>query len=115
MKCSAPSSPRLPEARAELLALIDGKVEEGLAGVSSENGSPWLSVAQAAERLGVSEGALRQAIKRGARTWMDFRQGAGDKSRYRGRCPHLTDGLPSGGRSRLPVRAPDAAVYLIRP
>ena len=55
------------DAQRELMALIESRVGEALQGhVSSDPVSPWLSVAQAAEGLGISEGAVRQAIHRGS-------------------------------------------------
>ena len=53
-----------PEAQAELLSIIDAKVEEASKATSSTDASPWLSVAEAAERLNVSESSIRAAVKR---------------------------------------------------
>jgi excisionase family DNA binding protein len=57
-----------PEAQAELWSMIDARVEEAVEAASSSSApaSPWLSVARAAERLNISEGAVRDAIKRKA-------------------------------------------------
>lgn len=53
-------------AREEFLALVRAEVDAALRGVStSDDNPPWLSVAEAGERLGISEGAVRAAIKRG--------------------------------------------------
>lgn len=49
----------------ELHALIAARVEEAIEALVHDPVKPWLSVAEAAERLGISEGAVRAAIKRG--------------------------------------------------
>ena len=53
------------EAREEFFALVRAEVETALASVRSDGEPPWLSVAEAAERLGVSEGSIRKAVERG--------------------------------------------------
>ena len=55
-----------PAARDEFFALIDARIEGALSGVTASDTQPWMSVAEAAERLRISQGALRQAIRRGA-------------------------------------------------
>jgi len=56
------------DAQRELLALIESAVGEALQGhaSSASDSKPWLSVAEAAERLNVSESSIRDAIKRKA-------------------------------------------------
>jgi excisionase family DNA binding protein len=54
-----------PDLVLALERLVDERVEAVLAGLEPSNGSPWLSVADAAEYLGVSERSVGRLLERG--------------------------------------------------
>jgi len=57
-----------PDVVAALQGLVDRRVAAAMAAVQAESGSgaaPWLTLDQAAERLGCSPDAVRMRVKRG--------------------------------------------------
>ena len=50
---------------AELERLVDERVERALADRAADSGSPWLTLAEAAERLRVSERTVARLVDRG--------------------------------------------------
>ena len=54
-----------PELVAALTALVDERVERALSDREADSGSPWLTLAEAAERLRVSERTVARLIERG--------------------------------------------------